>query len=194
MQHLPPSAQWRPLHHLRTPRRARWQWPPRDDTDTHEHADQGIHAPHARLRPLPRTAHGQRLHVPPTRLGDIIGLRWTSHLLTSPAASRPPPPRRIRPGRPHRRRSAPHTVTPPETTLTPDANTPVLAARRVTFRHALLASSAPRPPAGSLPDPRAGSLPDPAPTQFFGPTTGELKTVRQRSSRGASRQLPSSLR
>jgi len=96
-----------------------------------------------------------------------------------PTSSPPPPPRDLRPPAASApvaptANVPPHTVTPPKTTLAPDAKTPVLAARRVTFRHALLASSAPRPPAGSLPDPPAGSLPDPAAAQFFGPAAGEL--------------------
>jgi len=65
-------------------------------------------------------------------------------------------------------------VAPPASSPTPDAKSPALTARRVTFRRVCLASSTSRPSAGLLRKPPAGSLPDPAAAQSLGPASGGL--------------------
>jgi len=85
--------------------------------------------------------------------------------LGPPAASAPVAPTAVAP---------PHTVAPPASSPTPDAKSPALTARRVTFRRVCLASSTSRPSAGSLRKPPAGSLPDPAAAQSLGPASGGL--------------------
>jgi len=82
-----------------------------------------------------------------------------------PAASTPNAPTAVAP---------PRTVAPPASSPAPDANPPVLSARRVTFRHVLLAPSTSRPSAGSLRKPPPGPLPDLAAIQPLGPASGGL--------------------
>jgi len=85
--------------------------------------------------------------------------------LGPPAASAPLAPTAVAP---------PHTVAPPASSPTPDAKSPALSARHVTFRRVFLASSTSRPSAGSLLKPPAGSLPDPAATRSLGPASRGL--------------------
>jgi len=73
-------------------------------------AGQGNRTQHAQLRTLRRTAPRQELPIPPSRLRATC-LRWASRVPTSLATSRLRTTRRIRPERPHRRRSAPYRGT-----------------------------------------------------------------------------------
>jgi len=82
-----------------------------------------------------------------------------------PAASAPNAPTAAAP---------PRTVAPPASSPAPDANPPVLSARRVTFRRVLPTPSGSRRSAESLRKPPPGSLPDLAATQPLGPASGGL--------------------
>ena len=132
----------------------------------------------------------QGLRVPPSRL-RVTSLRWASHILTSLATPRPRTPPRIRPGRPHCRRSATYRGT---SRVQPYARRQITSANcpprhfspclyRL-FRFAPLRGIAPQTPDHS---PILRLL------NSWAPPPGD-STVRRRSSRGASRRPPSSPR
>jgi len=183
LQRPPPSVHRWPPRHRRAPRHARWQWPPQ------RHQNQRARGPrtsdpqcatahtatdgtwtgtaHPTLAPL---RHRLQVGLPPPHLPRRLA---TSDPPPHPPRSPPPPslprtPRRIRPGRPHRRRSAPYRGT---SRVQPYARRQITSARRPPrhfspcfpglFRSTPLRGIAPQTPGGITSRPCGCLIPGP---------------------------------